>query len=148
MTGSGRSERARAASTAAPGRVWNGGGMTADDPSRAREGRHRVPDAGGGTASTSPTGVLAAVVAAVRANPGLMPGIAAHVRVEGGVEAGRADVADALVCLHLVGAVTKGPGGRWLPGAWSLEDLPLPLATLERDWQRERRKRVKHARYE
>ena len=104
--------------------------------------------AGGGTASTSPTGVLAAVVAAVRASPGLLPGIAAHVRVEGGVEVGRADVADALVCLHLVGAVTQGPGGRWSPGAWSLEDLPLPLATLERDWARARRKRVKHARYE
>jgi len=108
-----------------------------------------VPDAGGGTASTSPTGVLAAVVAAVRANPGLLPDIAAHVRVEGGVEVGRADVADALVCLHLVGAVTKGPGGRWSPGPWSLEELPLPLATLERDWAGERRRRVKHAhRYE
>jgi len=82
------------------------------DPSRAREGRHRVPDAGGGTASTSPTGVLAAVVAAVRANAGLLHDIAAHVRVEGGVEVGRADIADALVCLHLVGVVAKGPGGR------------------------------------
>jgi len=32
---------------------------------------------------------------------------------------------------------------------WSLEELPLPLATLERDWARERRRRVEHAhRYE
>jgi hypothetical protein len=95
---------------------------------------------------SAPSGVLAAVVAAVRAAPGTgLHDIAAHVRVESGVPAGRSDVADALVCLHLVGAVTKAPGGRWSPGPWSLEELPLPLATLERDWARERRRRVKHA---
>jgi len=90
---------------------------------------------------------LAAVVAAVRAAPGagLLHDIAAHVRVEGGVDAGRSDVDDALVCLHLLGIVAKGPGGRWLPGPWSLEELPLPVAELEATWSRERRKRVRHA---
>jgi len=91
--------------------------------------------------------VLAAVVAAVRAAPGagLLHDIAAHVRVEGGVDAGRSDVDDALVCLHLLGIVAKGPAGRWLPGPWSLEELPVPAAELERIWKRERRKRAKHA---
>ncbi len=93
------------------------------------------------------SGVLAAVSAAVRAKPGagLLQDIAAHVRVEGGVDAGQSDVSDALTCLHLVGVVSKAPGGRWSPGAWSLEELPLPIAELEAVWSRERRKRVKHA---
>ena len=91
-------------------------------------------------------GVLAAVAAAVRAAPGagLLHDIAAHVRGHG-VNAGAADVDDALVCLHLLGVVTKAPGGRWLPGPWSLQELPVPVAELERLWARERRRRVKHA---
>ena len=96
--------------------------------------------------SAAPGGVLAAVVAAVRAAPGagLLHDIAAHVRGRG-VNAGVADVDDALVCLHLLGVVAKAPGGRWSPGAWSLEELPLPAAELEATWARERRKRVRHA---
>ena len=92
-------------------------------------------------------GVLAAVSAAVRVAPGtgLLPDIAAHVRVEGGVDAGRADVDDALVCLHLLGVVAKEPGGRWLPGPLTLQELPVPAAELETLWKRERRKRAKHA---
>jgi len=95
---------------------------------------------------SGPGGVLAAVAAAVRAAPGagLLHDVAAHVR-GGGVTAGVADVEDALKCLHLVGVVAKGTGGRWLPGPWSLEELPLPVAELETIWKRERRKRVKHA---
>ena len=91
-------------------------------------------------------GVLAAVSAAVRASPGagLLHDVAAHVR-GGGVTAGVADVEDALKCLHLVGVVSKGPLGRWSPGPWSLEELPVPAAELETIWKRERRKRVKHA---
>jgi len=91
-------------------------------------------------------GVLAAVSAAVRASPGagLLHDVAAHVR-GGGVTAGVADVEDALKCLHLVGVVAKGPRGRWSPGAWSLEELPVPAAELETIWKRERRKRVRHA---
>jgi len=90
--------------------------------------------------------VLAAVAAAVRAAPGagLLHDIAAHVRGHG-VNAGAADVDDALVCLHLLGVVAKAPGGRWLPGPWSLQELPVPVAELERLWARERRRRVKHA---
>ena len=97
--------------------------------------------------SAPPTGVLAAVSAAVRAAPGagLLADLAAHVRVEGGVDAGQADVADALVCLHLFGVVAKGTAGRWLPGPWTLEELPVPVAELERLWKRERRKRAKRA---
>jgi len=99
--------------------------------------------------SAAPGGVLAAVSAAVRAGPGAgrLHDIAAHVRgrgVDAGV-AGVADVDDALVCLHLLGVVAKAPGGRWSPGAWSLEELPLPAAELEATWARERRKRVRHA---
>ena len=96
---------------------------------------------------SGPGGVLVAVVAAVRAAPGagLLHDIAAHVRVEGGVDAGRSDVDDALVCLNLVGVVAKGTRGRWLPGPWSLEELPVPAAELETIWKRERRKRVRHA---
>ena len=96
--------------------------------------------------SGPPGGVLAAVAAAVRAAPGagLLHDIAAHVRGRG-VVAGVADVEDALKCLHLVGVVSKGPRGRWLPGAWALEELPLPAAELEATWARERRRRVKHA---
>ena len=92
------------------------------------------------------SGVLAAVAAAVRAAPGagLLHDIAADVRRRG-VDAGVADVEDALKCLNLVGVVSKGTGGRWLPGPWSLEELPLPVAELEATWSRERRKRVKHA---
>jgi len=52
---------------------------------------------------------------------------------------------DALICLRLLGVVSKGPRGRWLPGAWALEELPLPAAELEATWARERRKRVRHA---
>ncbi len=91
-------------------------------------------------------GVLAAVSAAVRAAPGagLLHDVAAHVR-GGGVTAGVADVEDALKCLTLLGVVSKGTGGRWLPGAWSLEELPVPAAELERLWKRERRKRVRPA---
>ena len=96
--------------------------------------------------SGPPGGVLAAVAAAVRAKPGTgLHDIAAHVRVEGGVDAGRSDVDDALVCLNLVGVVAKGTRGRWLPGPWSLQELPVPVAELERIWKRERRKRAKHA---
>ena len=59
------------------------------------------------------------------------------------------DRAERVRLLSTLGVVAKGPGGRWSPGSWSLEELPLPLATLERDWARERRRRVKHAhRYE
>ena len=95
---------------------------------------------------SAPSGVLAAVTAAVRAAPGAgrLHDIAAHVRGRG-VNAGVADVEDALKCLHLVGVVSKGTGGRWLPGAWSLEELPVPVAELEAVWSRERRKRVRHA---
>ena len=102
---------------------------------------------GGTGVSAAPGGVLAAVDAAVRAAPGagLLPDIAAHVRVECGVDAGRSDVDDALVCLNLLGVVAEAPGGRWLPGVWTLEELPVPAAELERIWKRERRKRVKHA---
>jgi len=102
--------------------------------------------AGGTPVSAAPGGVLAAVVAAVRAAPGagLLHDIAAHVRGRG-VNAGVADVDDALTCLHLVGVVAKAPGGRWLPGPWSLGDLPVPAAELETLWKRERRKRAKHA---
>ena len=91
-------------------------------------------------------GALAAGVAAVSAAPGagLLHDIAAHVRGRG-VNAGVADVEDALKCLNLVGVVAKGPRGRWLPGAWALEELPLPVAELEATWSRERRKRVRHA---
>jgi len=32
-----------------------------------------------------------------------------------------------------------------LPGPWSLEELPVPIAELEAIWARERRRRVKHA---
>jgi len=97
---------------------------------------------------SAPSGVLAAVAAAVRAAPGagLLHDVAADVRRRG-VNAGVADVADALVCLHLVGVVTKGTRGRWSPGPWSLEELPVPAAELERLWKRERRKRVRHAQY-
>ena len=96
--------------------------------------------------SAPPSGVLAAVAAAVRAAPGagLLHDIAADVRRRG-VNAGVADVDDALKCLHLVGVVSKGPRGRWLPGPWSLEELPVPAAELEATWARERRKRVRHA---
>ena len=95
---------------------------------------------------SAPGGVLAAVAAAVRAAPGagLLHDIAADVRRRG-VVAGVADVEDALKCLHLVGVVAKGHRGRWLPGPWSLEELPLPAAELEATWKRERRKRVKRA---
>jgi len=95
---------------------------------------------------SAPSGVLAAVAAAVRAAPGagLLHDIAADVRRRG-VNAGVSDVNDALVCLHLVGVVSKGTGGRWSPGAWALEELPLPAAELEATWARERRRRVKHA---
>ena len=98
--------------------------------------------------SAPPGGVLAAVAAAVRAAPGagLLHDVAAHVRGLG-VDAGAADVNDALTCLCLVGVVSKGTGGRWLPGPWSLEELPVPAAELERLWKRERRKRVRHAQY-
>jgi len=91
-------------------------------------------------------GVLAAVSAAVSAAPGagLLHDIAADVRRRG-VNAGDADVEDALKCLHLVGVVAKGHRGRWLPGPWSLGELPLPAAELESTWARERRKRAKHA---
>ena len=91
-------------------------------------------------------GVLAAVAAAVRAAPGagLLHDIAADVRRRG-VNAGVADVDDALKCLHLVGVVAKGTRGRWSPGPWALEELPLPVAELEATWARERRRRVKHA---
>lgn len=41
--------------------------------------------------------------------------------------------------------VERGPRGRWLPGPWSLEELPVPIAELEAIWARERRRRVKHA---
>ena len=94
---------------------------------------------------SAPSGVLAAVAAAVRAAPGagLLHDIAADVRRRG-VNAGVADVEDALKCLHLVGVVSKGPRGRWSPGPWSLEELPLPVAELESTWARERRKRVRH----
>jgi len=90
--------------------------------------------------------VLAAVAAAVRAAPGagLLHDVAADVRRRG-VDAGVADVEDALKCLGLVGVVAKGPRGRWLPGPWSFEELPVPVAELERIWKRERRKRAKHA---
>ena len=69
---------------------------------------------------SGPSGVLAAVSAAVRAGPGAgrLHDIAAHVR-GCGVDAGVADIDDALKCLHLVGVVAKGTGGRWLPGPWS-----------------------------
>jgi len=95
---------------------------------------------------SAPGGVLAAVAAAVRAAPGagLLHDIAADVRRRG-VVAGVADVEDALKCLHLVGVVAKGPRGRWSPGPWSLEELPVPAAELERLWKRERRKRVRHS---
>ena len=101
---------------------------------------------GGTGVSAAPGGVLAAVDAAVRAAPGagLLPDIAAHVRGLG-VDAGVADVNDALTCLCLVGVVSKGTGGRWLPGPWSLQELPVPITELEALWKRERRKRVKHA---
>ena len=99
-----------------------------------------------------PGGVLAAVAAAVRAAPGagLLHDIAADVRRRGVVAgvagvAGVADVEDALKCLHLVGVVAKGTRGRWSPGPWALEELPLPVAELEATWARERRKRVRHA---
>ena len=96
--------------------------------------------------SAAPGGVLAAVDAAVHAEPGagLLHDIAAHVRGHG-VNAGAADVDDALVCLHLLGVVAKAPGGRWLPGPWSLQEMPVPAAELETLWKRERRKRAKHA---
>ena len=95
---------------------------------------------------SAPSGVLAAVAAAVRAAPGagLLHDIAADVRRRG-VDAGVADVNDALTCLGLVGVVAKAPGGRWLPGPWSLQELPVPAAELETLWKRERRKRAKHA---
>ena len=95
---------------------------------------------------SAPSGVLAAVAAAVRAAPGagLLHDIAADVRRRG-VNAGVADVDDALKCLHLVGVVAKGTRGRWSPGPWALEELPLPVAELEAVWSRERRKRVRHA---
>jgi len=95
---------------------------------------------------SAPSGVLAAVAAAVRAAPGagLLHDVAADVRRRG-VDAGVSDVEDALKCLHLVGVVAKGPRGRWLPGPWSLQELPVPVAELERIWKRERRKRAKHA---
>ena len=95
---------------------------------------------------SAPSGVLAAVAAAVRAAPGagLLHDIAADVRRRG-VNAGVADVEDALKCLHLVGVVAKGHRGQWLPGPWSLEELPVPAAELESVWSRERRKRVRHA---
>jgi len=101
---------------------------------------------GGTGVSAAPGGVLAAVDAAVRAAPGagLLPDIAAHVRGLG-VDAGVADVNDALTCLCLVGVVSKGTGGRWLPGPWSLQEMPVPAAELETLWKRERRKRAKHA---
>jgi len=94
---------------------------------------------------SAPSGVLAAVAAAVRAAPGasLLHDIAADVRRRG-VDAGVADVEDALKCLGLVGVVAKGPRGRWSPGPWALEELPVPAAELERLWKRERRKRVRH----
>ena len=96
--------------------------------------------------STPPGGVLAAVAAAVRAAPGagLLHDVAADVRRRG-VDAGVSDVEDALKCPHLVGVVAKGPRGRWLPGPWSLQELPVSVAELERIWKRERRKRAKHA---
>ena len=98
---------------------------------------------------SGPGGVLAAVAAAVCAAPGagLLHDIAADVRRRGVVAgvAGVADVEDALKCLNLVGVVSKGPLGRWSPGPWSLEELPVPAAELETIWKRERRKRVKHA---
>ena len=96
--------------------------------------------------SAPPGGVLAAVVAAVRAEPGAgrLHDLAAHVRGLG-VDAGVADVHDALTCLGLLGVVATAPGGRWLPGPWSLGELPVPAAELERLWKRERRKRVRHA---
>jgi len=92
------------------------------------------------------SGALCAVAAAVRAKPGagLLHDIAADVRRRG-VDAGVSDVDDALKCLHLVGVVCKGPRGRWSPGPWSLEELPVPVAELEATWARERRRRVKHA---
>jgi len=95
---------------------------------------------------SGPSGVLTAVVAAVRAAPGtgLLHDLAAAVRGRG-VNAGVADVDDALTCLHLVGVVAKGTGGRWLPGPLTLEELPVPIPDLEAVWSRERRKRVKHA---
>jgi len=90
--------------------------------------------------------VLVAVATAVRAEPGagLLHDVAAHVRGRG-VDAGVADVDDALTCLHLPGIVAKGPRGRWLPGPLTLEELPVPIPELEALWSRERRKRVKHA---
>ena len=88
--------------------------------------------------STPPGGVLAAVAAAVRAAPGagLLHDVAADVRRRG-VDAGVADVEDALKCLHLVGVVAKGPRGRWLPGPLTLEELPVPIPDLEATWARE-----------
>jgi len=96
--------------------------------------------------SAPPGGVLAAVAAAVCGAPGagLLHDVAADVRRRG-VVAGVADVEDALKCLNLVGVVSKGPRGRWSPGPWSLEELPLPVAELEATWARERRKRVRRA---
>ena len=96
--------------------------------------------------SAPPGGVLAAVAAAVCGAPGagLLHDVAADVRRRG-VVAGVADVEDALTCLGLLGVVAAAPGGRWLPGPWSLGELPVTAAELERLWKRERRKRAKHA---